>query len=132
VLAPVLRFVRRVFLRRRPRPAPQPGTRWLPRFTQLAAVVWCVLFLSVAAFFVVSGDDLLPPNYAWDKYFILMNLVTALAILLSVPALFSGIRIWRQADLRAITKVKYSLVAVACVLLSWFAIHWHLIGPVRI
>jgi CubicO group peptidase (beta-lactamase class C family) len=132
VLAAVQRFVRRVFLRRRPRPAPQPGTRWLPRFTQLAAVVWCVLFLSVAAFFVVSGDDLLPPNYAWDKYFILMNLVTALAILLSVPALFSGIRIWRQADLRAITKVKYSLVAVACVLLSWFAIHWHLIGPVRI
>jgi uncharacterized membrane protein len=61
-----------------------------------------------------------------------MNLFTALAILLSVLALFSGIRIWRQADLRAITKVKYSLVAVACVLLSWFAIHWHLIGPVRI
>jgi hypothetical protein len=132
VLAPVERFVRRMFLRKRPRPAPQPGTRRLPRFTQLAAVVWCVLLLSVAAFFVVSGDDLLPPNYTWDKYFIWMNLVTALAVLLSVPALFSALCIWRQKNLRAITKAKYSLVALACIILSWFAIHWHLIGPVRI
>jgi hypothetical protein len=34
--------------------------------------------------------------------------------------------------LRRTTMAKYSLVATACVMLSWFAMHWHLLGPVRI
>ena len=37
VLATILRIGRRIFLRRRPRPAPQPGTIWLPFITKLAA-----------------------------------------------------------------------------------------------
>jgi hypothetical protein len=33
--------------------------------------------------------------------------------------------------LRQITRVKYSVVAIACAYLSWFSLHWHLVGPVR-
>jgi hypothetical protein len=69
---------------------------------------------------------------AWDKYFFLLNVVTAVAIALSLPAVLSAINIWRRAGMRRITKVKYSVAAFACSILCWFALHWHLLGPVRI
>jgi hypothetical protein len=130
VLATILRTGRRIFLRKRPRPAPQPGTRWLPIISKLAAWVWVAMLLTIFIFFAVAGDDLNPPTPAWDKYLYLINAVTALALFVSVFAIVSGIRVWRRAGLRRITKVKFSLVALACLILSWFAIHWHVIGPV--
>jgi CubicO group peptidase (beta-lactamase class C family) len=130
VVATVLRMGSRVFLRKRPRPAPQPGTRWLPFFSKLAAWVWVALLAGIFIFFAVAGDDLNPPTQAWDKYFYLINAITALALALSLFAILSGIRVWRRGELRRITKVKFSLVGLACLILSWFAIHWNVIGPV--
>ena len=86
---------------------------------------------TLAIFFALKGDDLLPPTPAWDKYFFLINLVAMLALLLSLFAVLSGVRIWKRKDTRRITRVKYSLVALACLLLSLIAIHWNLIGPVK-
>jgi hypothetical protein len=85
-----------------------------------------VIFIIIA----VIGDDLAPPTQAWDKYFYLTNFVTATAIFFSVLAIISGILVWPRTDLRNITKIKFSLVALACLYLSWFAIHWNIIGPV--
>ncbi len=84
----------------------------------------------ILIFFSAKGDDLLPPNPSWDKYLYSINVVVVLAMLLSIFAIISGIRIWRRTDMRRITRVKYSLVALACLLLSIIAIHWKLIGPV--
>jgi CubicO group peptidase (beta-lactamase class C family) len=133
VVAPLIRVVRRMFPGHRPLPSPQPGTRWLPWTTQVAAVVWVILFAALgSALVVLGGDDAMPPTSAWDKYLVLTNLVTALALGLSFLAVFSAVRVWSRTSLRRITRVKYSIVAAACLILSWFAIHWHLLGPVRI
>jgi CubicO group peptidase (beta-lactamase class C family) len=133
VIAPVIRVARRVFPGHRPLPSPQPGTRWLPWTTQVAAVVWVILFAALWRVAVVTGgDDTLPPTSAWDKYFVLTNFVTALALGLSLFVVFSAVRVWSRTGLRRITQVKYSVVGVACLILSWFAIHWHLLGPLRI
>ena len=133
VVAPLIRQGRRVFMGHRPPPAPQPGTRWLPWTTQVASLVWIILFSGLGIALVTFGDsDAMPPTSAWDKYLVLMNLVTALALGLSLFAIFSAIRAWSRAGLRRITRVKYVLVAAACLMLSWFSIHWHFIGPVRI
>lgn len=131
VAASLSRMGRRIFLRKRGKPAPQPGTRWLPFVSQTAAWVWVAMSSALAIFFSVKGDDLLPPTPAWDKYFLLLNLVTALALLLSLFAVVSGVRIWKRADMRHITRIKYTLVALACLLLSLIAIHGNLIGPVK-
>jgi len=131
VLATILRMGRRIFLRRRPRPAPQPGTIWLPFVTKLAAWIWVAVLGGLFGYFAAMGDDLNPPTPAWDKWFYLVNFVTAIALVFSVFAIISGIRVWRRQDLRRITKVKFSLVALACLILSWFAIHWNIIGPVK-
>jgi CubicO group peptidase (beta-lactamase class C family) len=130
VFASLSRMVRRVFLRKRGRPAPQPGTRWLPFMTQATAWVWFVMLAAIFIFVTMKGDDLMPPTPAWDKYLLLIDIVTALAMLLSVFAVISGIRIWRRVGTRPITRVKYSVVALACLFLCWFAVHWNLLGPV--
>ena len=131
VLASLSRFGRRVFLRKRPRPAPQPGTRWIGISAQFAAWIWISLLATTFIFFASTSDTLMPPTYAWDKYFMLMNVVVALAILFSLFAAISALRTWRK-PLRVITKVKFSIVGLACVVLCWISIHWHLIGPVRV
>jgi CubicO group peptidase (beta-lactamase class C family) len=133
VVAPVIRQGRRVFMGHRPLPAPQPGTRWLPWTTQVASLIWIILFSGLGLALVTLGDsDAMPPTAAWDKYLVLMNFVTALALGFSLLVFFSAIRAWSRTGLRRITRVKYSLVAVSCLILSWFSIHWHLLGPVRI
>src|SRR5260221_1228446 len=116
-------------LRRRPQPAPQPGTRWLQFTTQLAAWIWVSLLSTIFAIVAAAGDNIPPPTDAWIKYFYLINVVTAVAIFFSVLAMFSGLLVWLRGDLRRITKVKFSLVAMACLFLAWFAIHWDIIGP---
>ncbi len=131
VLASLSRLCRRIFLRKRGRPSPQPGTKWLPFFSQAAAWVWVVMISALFIFFAAKGDELMPPTPAWDKYFFLIDIVTLLALLLSVPAIFSGIRAWRRPDLRRITRVKFTIVGLACLLLSVIAIHWNLLGPIR-
>ena len=75
------------------------------------------------------SNDSLPPSPAWDKYFLLMNCALTLLLLLSAYTIVSAIRAWK-GDLRRITKVKFALVALACAALSWFSIHWHLIGQI--
>jgi len=133
VLWPLVRVARRIFLSHRTRLAPQPGTHWLPWTTKIAAGVWLVLLAATGiAALVVGGSDAMPPTYAWDKYLVLMNGVTALALLLSVLAIVAAIRVWGRGDLRRITKVKQAVVAAACLFLCGFALHWHLLGPVRL
>lgn len=129
IFAALRRFGWRLFLRKRPRPAAQPGTAWLPFGSQLAAWLWVGLFGTIFGFVAAKGNDLMPPTPAYDKYFLLINCVVAVLLLLSGFAIFSPIRTWR-GNLRTITKVKFILVALACAALSWFSIHWHLIGQI--
>jgi hypothetical protein len=84
------------------------------------------------ALVVRAGNDAMPPTSLWDKYLVLTNLVTAFAVGFSFFVIFSAIRVWGLRGLRRITQVKYSVVGAACAFLSWFAIHWHLLGPVRL
>jgi CubicO group peptidase (beta-lactamase class C family) len=128
-LASLWRLGWRLFLRKRPRPEPEPGTIWLTFGPRLAAFAWVILLGSVAGFFIWQGDDLLPPTPDWFRWFTVMNWATGVALLLSIFAVVSAIRIWRRDDVRRITMIKFTLVAVACAILSWFAIYWRLIGP---
>jgi CubicO group peptidase (beta-lactamase class C family) len=131
MLATLVRLGRRIFLRRRPKLVPQQGTIWLTFFPRSAAILWTLFGGSLAAFFMVSGDDLMPPTPEWYQWFTVINWVTGFALLLSLFGVLSGIRIWWRPHTRWITKVKFTLVALACVILSWCAVHYHLIGPAR-
>ncbi len=129
VAASMARAGHRFFLRRRTPPTPQPGTIWLGLGSRLAACWWFLLLVNVGGYFAMQGDDIPPPTPEWFFWFDMLNIAVGLALFLSLLAVISAFRIWFQKPLRAITKVKFTLVGVACTLLSWIAIHWNLIGP---
>ena len=129
VLVSLIRLGRRIVFRKRPRWAPQPGTVWLTASPRLAAFGWILLLGTIAGWAAAEGDDLMPPTPAWYPWFQAINVATAIIMVFSLFAVFAAIRIWFRADLRRITKIKFLFVAVAVSFLSWFAIHWNIIGP---
>ena len=129
--ATLLRIGRRVLMRRRPKLMPQPGTIWLTPGPRMAAIVWTLFSGSIVTFFLVKGDDLMPPTPDWYWWFSVVNWVVGVAILLSLFAVISAIRIWWRPHTRGITMIKFTLVGAACVILSLYAAYYHLIGPAR-
>jgi CubicO group peptidase (beta-lactamase class C family) len=127
--ASLLRLGRRIFLSKRPPLTQQPGSVRLTLGSKLSAAAWIVLTVGTGVLLSRLQNETMLPTHALDKYFVMMNLVTGVAILLSCFAVFAGLRIWRLSDIRFISKLKFSLVAAACVFLAWFSVHWHLIGP---
>jgi hypothetical protein len=127
--ASLVRLGRRIFLRRRPALVAQPGTVWLSGGPRLAAFLWIALAICTAVLLSLAQSETFLPTRAMDKYFVLMNVIAGAAILLSVFAVLAALRIWRRAEVRIISRVKFSLVAAACVFLIWFSVHWNLIGP---
>jgi hypothetical protein len=131
LLATLIRVGRRVFLGRRPRLMPQPGTIWLTFFPRTAAILWILFAAAIEVGLKTWADGQIFPNPEWYRWFTVMNWVTGVALLLSLFAVISAIRIWWQSHTRWITKIKFSLVGAACVVLSLFAVYYHLIGPAR-
>jgi len=129
VLASLLRLGRRIFLRKRPSLKPQPGTLWLTLGPRISAFAWIILLGTIFACTAAAGDDAMPPDPDWFKWFTLINWATGIAMFFSFFAIVAGIRIWGRDQVRWITMVKFSLVGLSCLALCWFAWHWNLIGP---
>ena len=110
---------------------PQPGTIWLTFGPRAASIVWTLFVCTLSAFFAIKGNDLMPPTPEWFRWFTVINWVTGVALLLSLLAVLAGIRIWWRPHTRWITMIKFTLVGLACLFLSWFAVHWNVIGPAR-
>jgi hypothetical protein len=108
---------------------PQPGTLRLTLAPQVSAIAWIVLAIGTAVPMSRLANESMLPSHDVDKYFVMMNLVTGLAIFFSVFAIVAGLLVWRRAEVRVISRLKFSLVAFACLFLTWFSVHWHLIGP---
>jgi CubicO group peptidase (beta-lactamase class C family) len=129
IVASLVRVGRRILMSKRPAFQPQPGTLRLTLAPRLSAIAWIALVIGTAVLMSRLENELLLPSRGVDKYFVMMNLVTGLAIFFSVFAIVSGLLVWRRSELRFISKLKFSLVAFACLFLTWFSVHWHLIGP---
>jgi CubicO group peptidase (beta-lactamase class C family) len=131
LLAFLTRVGRRIFLRKRPKWQPQPGTIYLTFAPKTASILWLVLLGTIMVVFAVGGDDMLPPTPDWFKWFVVVNWATGVCIFFSLFAVLRAVLTWRRADLRRITKVKFAFVGAACALISWCAVFYHLIGPAR-
>ncbi|MGC2890831.1 MAG: hypothetical protein WB627_17305, partial [Candidatus Acidiferrum sp.] len=131
VLASLIRLGRKLFFGNRPPLKPQPGTLWISIGGRLAAFSWIIVGIWLAALAANLQDADLPAFSVIQRYFWLMNWFSVLAVFFSIFALVAGIRIWSRADLRIISRVKFSLVAAACLFLTWYSIHWNLIGPIH-
>jgi CubicO group peptidase (beta-lactamase class C family) len=131
VIASLIRFGRKLFFRNRPALKPQPGTLWITIGTRMAAFLWIFVVVWLVILSANLQDEALPAFSAIIRYFWLINWFSVLAVFFSIFAVIAGIRIWRRGDVRTISRVKFSLVAAACVFLTWYSIHWNLIGPIH-
>jgi CubicO group peptidase (beta-lactamase class C family) len=131
VSASLVRFFRRLFFRNRPPIKPQAGTLWITLGARFAAFLWIIVLIWIVALSVSLQNEALPSFPTLVRYFWLINWFSVLAVFFSIFALVAGIRIWKRADVRTISRVKFSLVAFACVFLTWYSIHWNLIGPIQ-
>jgi len=130
VLATLVRLARHLFFRSRPGFQPQPGTEWLTFGPRAAAFTWIALAIVLGTFVgIAMGPDTIPPTHADDKYFMMFNLLTGLAIFFSIFAVRAAAKMAQQKKMRAVTRLKFLLVALACAFLTWFSIHWNIIGP---
>jgi CubicO group peptidase (beta-lactamase class C family) len=129
VAAFLVRLGRRIFLSKRPPLKQQPGSVRLTLGSKSSATAWVVLAIGTGVLLSRLQNEVMLPTHALDKYFVMINVVTGVAILLSCFAVYAGLRIWKLSDIRFISKLKFSSVAAACAFLTWFSVHWHLIGP---
>jgi CubicO group peptidase (beta-lactamase class C family) len=126
--APIVRLYRRIFQRRRAAVAPQPGTRWMTFPLQIACVCILVVFIQLAVAAVSLGEFTSFYQIGHlDRVFVTQNILTGIALLAIVAGLISGLRTLRR-PLRWITKLKFTLVSLACAYFAWFAIYFHFIG----
>jgi CubicO group peptidase (beta-lactamase class C family) len=131
VIASLHRLGRKLFLRNRPPVMPQPGTLRITAGPRVASFFWILVLVWIALLSVHLQNEALPSFPTLVRYFWLINWFSIAAVFFSIFALVAGIRIWRRTDVRVISRVKFSLVAAACVFLTWYSIHWSLIGPVH-
>ena len=129
IVASLVRVGRRILMYKRPAFQPQTGTLRLTLAPRLSAIAWIALVIGTAVLMSRLENESMLPSRGVDKYFVMMNFVTGLAILFSLFAILWGLLVWRRSEIRVISKLKFSLVAFACLFLTWFSVHWHLIGP---
>ncbi len=131
VLASLIRSFRRLFLGKRPQWKPEPGTLLISIGPRLAAFAWIIVLVWLLALAATLQNADVPAFSTIQRYFWLITWFSGLAIFFSIFAVVAGVRIWQRADVRAISRVKFSLVATACLFLTWCSIHWNLIGPIH-
>lgn len=128
VVAAIVRVWRRIFLRKRARLAPQPGTAWVTRPMQIAGFVLLILLIDMAC--LVSHVSDISSFYQighlapWLRVEVFLAILTFVAL---ISAFISSVNALRRR-LRFITRIKYALVLFSCVYLGWFLLYFHLMG----
>ncbi|HTB89628.1 MAG TPA: serine hydrolase domain-containing protein [Steroidobacteraceae bacterium] len=132
VLVAVLLRLARGYLLRSSQPIPKTGTLPLSALQRSAAVYWVVLLAGLPfVIALVADDDALAPTSAWDKYFLIGDILFAIAVVLSLFTAIAAVRAWRRPATRRMSQIKSTLVGLACLFLSWFVVHWNVIGPIH-
>lgn len=132
VIAALVRTFRRVFMRRRAKLAPQPGTMWATFATQLSA--FAVIALGIYLAVMISRLSEITSFYQighLDPWLRIEVLLAVIVLLTLIFALLSSLRVLAR-PLRMITKLKFALVAFSCAYLGWVLLFFHLIAcPTR-
>jgi CubicO group peptidase (beta-lactamase class C family) len=125
-----LRLARR-YIFRSSQPIAPPDRVALGALPTVSIIYWLVLLTSLGVLFSRFDDDSLPPSSSWDRFVRLGDALFVLAVVLSLLAVMSAARVWRRPATSGLSRVKFTVVALAGVYFSWFAIHWHLITPIH-
>ncbi len=128
VIAAVVRTWRRLFLHKRAKLAPQPGTAWATFSMQLAgfALLALLIFIAVLVAHVSEVTSFYQIGHLdpWLRAEVALALIVFLTL---IVAFFSGLRALRR-PLRFITRLKFAIVTLSCLYLGWFLLFFHLMN----
>ena len=131
VIAMVVRQYKRWFRKQAPAVVLYPGSVLLTGSQRWAAVLWLLAIPGVVTAVVLSVGDAPMPNFATFPYFFaLQNVLVALALLLSIPAVIATLRVFGRPRVRFASKLKYAIVGVSYLALAWISLHWHFLGVI--
>ena len=128
VIAALVRTWRRLFLHKRAKLAPQPGTAWATFSMQLAGFALLALFIYIAV--LVSQVSEVTNFYQighldpWLRFEVVLAVIVFITLIL---AFLSALRVMRR-PLRWITRLKFTIVTLSCLYLGWFLIFFHLMA----
>ncbi len=111
------------------RSSPAQSLAWLTRAT---ALLWLVPFAAVIWLHVTEQDSPILPTDSWTKWFVLMNILVGVAMLLTVWTVVTASRLFQSGHVLNATKLKLAVVAASCLVMAWVAVHFHMIGTLRI
>ena len=128
VCATIFRTWQRLFQRRRLRPHPQPGTKWITLPLQVAMWASLAVLVDVGAIL----QHIAHYTSFWDighleRWFQVQNAIAALALALLVLGIWSGVRAF-SLRLRWISRVKFAIVVLSCVWFAWIFVIFHFVG----
>lgn len=128
VIAALVRAWRRIFQHKRAKIAPQPGTAWVTRPMQIAACMLLFLLIDIGCLVshVSDTSSFYQIGYLtpWLRVEVFFATLTLIALIF---AFISGVNALRR-PLRLITRLKFALVTLSCIYLSWFLLYFHLIA----
>jgi hypothetical protein len=128
VIAALVRTLRRIFWHKRTKLTPQSGTAWATFWMQLSgfAVLGLLIYFAVLAsrFSEITNFYQIGHLDPWLKVEVLLAAIVFVTLIL---AFFSGLRLMRR-PLRWITRLKFTIVALSCLYLSWFLLFFHLMS----
>lgn len=127
-IAAIARSWRRLFQRKRPKPAPQPGTIWMTHPLQLAAFAVLAVIIDLIAIGVYLSD--VTSFYQVGHLDVWLRVEVILATLALIWLLFgvvSGVNAQRR-QLRPITRIKFAITTLACLYFCYLIFYFHLIA----
>jgi hypothetical protein len=128
VIAALVRTWRRLFLHKRAKLAPQPGTAWATFSMQLAGFALLALLIYIAV--LVSQVSEVTNFYQIGHLDPWLRFEVVLAVIVFITLIFaflSALRVMRR-PLRWITRLKFTIVTLSCLYLGWFLLFFHLMA----
>jgi hypothetical protein len=128
VVAALVRTWRRLFLHKRAKLAPQPGTAWATFSMQLAGFALLALLIYIAV--LVSHVSEITNFYQLGHLDPWLRAEVALAMIVFLTLIFAFVSALRalRRPLRFITRVKFTIVTLSCLYLGWFLLFFHLMA----
>lgn len=123
----VLRFIQR----KSQLPAVESVRRLRPIQIAMSAL-WIVILGAIVVFASeVEGPSSFPPTSSFDTVFLIVDIVVAIALLLSLWTVVATARLWRSLPPGLWLHARMAVVALSALFFIWFSFYWKLIGPVR-
>jgi CubicO group peptidase (beta-lactamase class C family) len=124
LLWPVAALARRLYQRPRPDDGLSPRLRGA---TRVVAAIDLAFLVGIGLFVALAFGGKISPDRRSDPILIGVRLVGVIGILGTVPVLWAALRSVRAGASR-LAQVKYVALGAACLVFSWFVVHWNLVA----